>query len=115
VEEARLLRSDVVVIDHAMRGIGVLEAARRIRAADGAARVIVLTTDIAEESLLRVPTVGGTGFVRKARCHRDLLPAIHAVTDRFPDVPSLRQAGLKGRTGSVNIPASLAERIQEVV
>jgi DNA-binding NarL/FixJ family response regulator len=97
VEKARLLRPDVVVVDQAMRGIGGLEAARRIRAADGAARVIVLTSDIVDESLLRVLTVGGNGFVRKARCHRDLLPAIHAAARDgvflYPDaVATLLQA-----------------------
>jgi DNA-binding NarL/FixJ family response regulator len=78
VAKARLLRPDVVVIDHAMPGIGGLEAARRIRGADDAARVIVLTSDVAEESLFPVLAVGGSGFVRKVRCHRDLVPAIHA-------------------------------------
>jgi hypothetical protein len=43
------------------------------------------------------------------------LKRMQAITDRFPDVWSLRQAGVDGLAESANIPASLAERIQEVL
>jgi len=42
------------------------------------------------------------------------LKRMQAITDRYPDVWSLRKAGTEGLVESVNIPASLAERIQEV-
>jgi hypothetical protein len=43
------------------------------------------------------------------------LKRMQAITDRYPNVWTLRQAGIDGLAASVNIPASLAERIQEVV
>ena len=73
------LRPDVVLMDLEMPGMGGLEATQRIHELDPNIRVIALTADPQEQALLRVMQAGGSGFVRKAEAHVDLIPALEAV------------------------------------
>jgi PAS domain S-box-containing protein len=70
---------DVVVMDLSMHGIGGLEAIRRLVAARPDSRVLALTSETEEESLLPVLAAGGRGFVHKAHAHDTLADAIETV------------------------------------
>jgi PAS domain S-box-containing protein len=79
VDLVREARPDVVVMDLVMPGTGGIEATRRIIELGLGTRVIALTADPQEESLLPVMEAGATGFVLKKEAHHELLPALRAV------------------------------------
>ena len=79
VEQTRLLRPDVVVMDLDMPGMGGLEATRRIGEQGLDARVLVLTMHDESAFLLPVLQAGGSGFVRKTTTEEDLAAAIRVV------------------------------------
>jgi two-component system, NarL family, response regulator NreC len=79
VEKARELAPEIVVMDLAMPGMGGLDAIRRITDADESVRVLAVTSDTEEESLLAVLEAGGSGFVRKTAVNADLIEALQTV------------------------------------
>lgn len=70
---------DVVVMDLEMPGMGGLEATRQIRALEGDARVLVLTSAEERDSLLAVLEAGGSGYVRKTHAEKELIEAMRVV------------------------------------
>jgi DNA-binding NarL/FixJ family response regulator len=58
--------------------MGGIEAIRALHSRHPEIRVIALTANSQEESLLPVLREGGSGFVRKSDAHRDLVPALAA-------------------------------------
>jgi signal transduction histidine kinase/DNA-binding NarL/FixJ family response regulator len=72
------LNPDVVLMDLEMPGMGGIEAIRALHSRHPEIRVIALTANSQEESLLPVLREGGSGFVRKSDAHRDLVPALAA-------------------------------------
>ncbi|HSL72480.1 MAG TPA: response regulator transcription factor [Longimicrobiales bacterium] len=79
VELCQKLRPDVVVMDLRMAGMGGVEATRRICRSCAQSRVLALTMEPEEESLLEVIDAGATGYLRKTAVETMLLPALHAV------------------------------------
>ena len=65
VEKAAKLRPDVVVLDVSMPHLTGLEAARRIREALPATRVLVLTMHDDEEYVLKMVRAGASGYLLK--------------------------------------------------
>jgi PAS domain S-box-containing protein len=121
VEAVQKLGPDLVVMDLKMPGMGGLEATRRIYAHDHAPRVLALTSDTEEESLLPVLAAGGSGYVRKTRAATDLLEAIRAVardeTFLYPSATKLllhayRESTQQGAHPSL---AQLGEREQRML
>jgi len=97
VEEAARLQPDIVVMDLTMPGIGGLEATRRITSEHEGMRVVAVTSDGEEESLLQVLRAGGSGFVRKTAVHEDLTRALRAVArDEVFLYPSATKILLRG-------------------
>src|SRR5215510_3322458 len=63
VEQAALVRPTVVLMDIRMPALDGLEATRRIIAADGAARILILTTFDLDEYVYEALRAGASGFV----------------------------------------------------
>lgn len=79
VDKARELEPDIVIMDVTLPGTGGLEATRQITASNDKVRVLAVTSDTEEESLLSLLEAGGSGFVRKTAAHEDLLDALETV------------------------------------
>jgi DNA-binding NarL/FixJ family response regulator len=76
VEAARTLAPDVVLMDLRMPGVGGVEATRRLKAAQPAVRVIVLTTFEEDEEVFAALRVGAVGYLLKASPSEKLCEAI---------------------------------------
>jgi NarL family two-component system response regulator LiaR len=74
-----LLRPDVVVLDLLMPGIDGLEAIGRIRKADPAARILVLTSIGTDEKIFPAIQAGARGYVLKDTTPEELVAAIKQV------------------------------------
>lgn len=111
----------VVVADLSMPG-GGLETIQEITALGLPSRVLVLTVHAEERYLLPVLEAGGSGYVRKASAHTDLLEAIRTVArgEVFLD-PAATKTLLRGYLGRVrtgdelDLGEVLSEREREVV
>lgn len=79
VEQARILKPDVIVMDISMPGSGGLEATRRIAALELPCRVLVLTVHAEEEYLVPVVQAGASGYLTKSSADEDLVEAIRTV------------------------------------
>jgi DNA-binding NarL/FixJ family response regulator len=121
LQAARDLRPGVMIVDLSMPG-GGLETIRAITALDVPTRLLVLTVHAEERYLLPVLEAGGSGYVRKASAHTDLLDAIRTVArgEVFLD-PAATKTLLKGYLGRVKsgdeegFGEVLSEREREVV
>jgi DNA-binding NarL/FixJ family response regulator len=72
-------RPDVVLMDVRMPGMDGIEATRRIVAAGGPARIIILTTYDADEHVFAALRAGASGFLLKDARPADLVDAIRVV------------------------------------
>ncbi|GAA1001139.1 response regulator transcription factor [Acrocarpospora macrocephala] len=77
--QAGALRPDVVLMDVRMPQLDGIAATRRIRAAPGAPKVLVLTTFDLDEYVYAGLRAGASGFLLKDARAADLVSAIHAV------------------------------------
>jgi len=73
------LSPDVVVMDVRMPGVDGIEATRRIAAASGSARVLILTTFDLDQYVLAGLRAGASGFLLKDVPPADLLTAIRTI------------------------------------
>ena len=78
VELAQQLEPDIVIMDISMPG-GGLEATRKIAKLELPTRILILTIHAEERYLLPVLEAGGSGYVRKASLHTDLIDAVRTV------------------------------------
>jgi two-component system, NarL family, response regulator len=79
IEQFRLHRPDVTLMDLQMPALNGIEAVIRIRAEFPDARIIVLTTYTGDVQALRALKAGARAFILKGHVHRELLEAIRAV------------------------------------
>jgi DNA-binding NarL/FixJ family response regulator len=79
VEKAARFEPTVVLMDIRMPELDGLEAARRILAADAAARILILTTFDHDEYVYEALRAGASGFVLKDDPPEQLLAAIRTV------------------------------------
>lgn len=115
------LRPTVLVTDLSMPG-GGMEAIREVNSLQLLTRVLVLTVHAEERYLLPVLEAGGSGYVRKASAHTDLLTAIRTVArgEVFLD-PAATKTLLRGYLGRVtsgdeiDLVEVLSDREREVV
>lgn len=97
VELARQHEPQIVILDLGMPGLNGLEAARRIRAALPATRVLVLTVYDAEHVVQEVLEAGANGYLLKSDAGRELVSAIEALlVDRPYFTSKVAQMILRG-------------------
>jgi DNA-binding NarL/FixJ family response regulator len=111
----------VLVTDLSMPG-GGLESIREVTSHNLPTKVLVLTVHAEERYLLPVLDAGGSGYVRKASAHTDLLDAIRTVArgEVFLD-PAATKTLLRGYLGRMragderDIRELLSDRERDVV
>ncbi|GHE10541.1 response regulator [Streptomyces alanosinicus] len=79
VERVRTLAPDVVLMDIRMPELNGIEATREIVAADGAAKVLVLTTFDLDEYVYQALRAGASGFLLKDASARQLADGVRVV------------------------------------
>ncbi|MET9733444.1 response regulator transcription factor [Streptomyces sp. NPDC006458] len=79
VAKVRELAPDVVLMDIRMPELNGIEATREIVAADGAARVLVLTTFDLDEYVYQALRAGASGFLLKDASARQLADGVRVV------------------------------------
>ena len=79
VERVRELTPDVVLMDIRMPEMNGIEATREIVAADGAAKVLVLTTFDLDEYVYQALRAGASGFLLKDASARQLADGVRVV------------------------------------
>jgi DNA-binding NarL/FixJ family response regulator len=87
IEQFRLQRPDVTLMDLQMPGLNGIEAIIGIRSEFSNARIIVLTTYLGDVQVLRALKAGARAYVLKGHVHRELLDtirAVHAGQKRIP-------------------------------
>jgi DNA-binding NarL/FixJ family response regulator len=87
IDQFRLHRPDVTLMDLQMPALNGIEAITRIRNEFPTARIIVLTTYTGDVQVLRALKAGARGYILKGRVHRDLpetIRAVHAGQKRIP-------------------------------
>jgi two-component system NarL family response regulator len=79
IERATELQPDVVLMDVRMPGVGGIEATRRIRQAQPALKVVMLTVSEDEEDLFAAVRAGATGYLLKEVSIDEVAEAVRAV------------------------------------
>jgi DNA-binding NarL/FixJ family response regulator len=127
VRLAAQLRPDVVLMDIRMPGMDGLEATRRIIAAGGRTRVLIVTTFDLDEYAYEGLRAGASGFLLKDARPEELVAGIHAVaTGDAVVAPRLTRRLLDAYAHQVLAPAdaptaedprlrSLSDREREVL
>lgn len=91
------LKPDVVLLDLEMGPMNGLEVLRAVRAEDGCAKVIVLTTYDLEEDIYRAVQAGACGYLLKDVPRLELLDAVRRVAGGAKVLPPLVAAKLAER------------------
>src|SRR5213595_1099783 len=81
VDKAARFRPTVALMDIRMPELDGLQATRRILAADGGARILILTTFDLDEYVYEALRAGASGFVLKDDPPEQLLAAVRTVAD----------------------------------
>ena len=111
------LAPDVVVMDIGMPGMGGLEALRRIRARDGAARILALSAHDDAMHARRALREGALGFLSKRSAPEALIDAIASIGAgrRYIDPSVAQKLALADIEGATRSPIEqLSEREFEV-
>jgi DNA-binding NarL/FixJ family response regulator len=96
VEQFRLHRPDITLMDLQMPGRSGIEAINNIRAIDAQARIIILTTFSGDAQVLRGLKAGASGYLLKNMARTELvdyIAAVHHGEKRFPAEVTRNLAG----------------------
>jgi two-component system NarL family response regulator len=80
IERASALQPDVILMDVRMPGASGIEATRRIRAAQPAVKIVMLTVSDEEEDLFASIRAGATGYLLKEASSEEIAGAVRAAT-----------------------------------
>lgn len=79
IDQVRLLKPDVVLMDVSMPGIGGLEATRKLLASGAATKVIVVSVHAVEPYAMRLMEAGAQGYLTKDCPADEIVEAIRQV------------------------------------
>ena len=102
LEQVRILKPDIVIIDLAMPGMDGIQATRRIAALGLGARILVLTMHDEDEFLVPALNAGAAGFLNKSVADTDLVGAVEALTHGHSYLPQQAAALLARRQARDN-------------
>jgi len=105
IEQFRMHKPDITLMDLQMPDISGLEAIIAIRAEFPQARIIVLTTYSGDVQVIRALKAGARGYLLKRDVHTDLLETIRAVHAGQKRIPPEVAAELAGHTGEEQLTA----------
>jgi two-component system invasion response regulator UvrY len=105
-------RPDVVVMDLSMRGMGGLEAMRRIVARDPSARILALSAQEDTAHPRRALRAGALGYLAKRSAPEALILALKAVAagERYVDPQTAQALAVAPFEGDANPAELLSER-----
>jgi DNA-binding NarL/FixJ family response regulator len=103
IEQFRLHRPDVTLMDLQMPALNGIEAIIGIRSEFPNARIIVLTTYAGDVQAMRALKAGARGYILKAHVRRELLDTIRAVHAGQKRIPPEVAAELAEHAGEENL------------
>ena len=96
VAKAEALRPDVILMDLLMPGMDGIEATRQITSRQPGARVLILTSFVADDKVFPAIKAGALGYLLKDSSPEDLVHAIHQVYLGEPSLhPTIARRMLK--------------------
>lgn len=113
IEMAAALKPDLVIMDIAMPKLNGFEAARQIKLASPATKILVLSAHSDDEYVAHMCQVGASGYLMKQNSGQELLHAIDELAAGrtfFSQAISARMNEAKRKAREVGSPANAASR-----
>lgn len=114
IEQHAQLKPDLTLMDLRLPGINGVEAIRRIRQRDAAARFIVLTTYEGDEDIHQAMEAGSAGYLVKGMPQEMLATAVERVNSGGRYLPQPLTKTLASRTPDSNLSARERQVLQSV-
>jgi DNA-binding NarL/FixJ family response regulator len=115
VAEAARLRPDVVLMDLEMAALDGIEAIRRLRAADPAVQVVVLTAFDTDERIVGALQAGAQGYLLKGAPRAEIFTAIRTVSAGGALIQPVVASKLLRQVREAEHPDALTAREREVL
>jgi DNA-binding NarL/FixJ family response regulator len=108
VQQANLLKPDIVLLDISMPGLNGIEAAHLIRKADAAIKLVFLSQKTERSYVDAAFRAGAAGYLVKGSMVNELVPALRAVAaGEYYISPSLTPPGARGAVNSGQHPEEI--------
>jgi DNA-binding NarL/FixJ family response regulator len=112
LEQFRLHRPDITLMDLQMQEVSGIEAILSIRSEFPKARIIVLTTFTGDSQVMRALRAGAAGYISKRNVRRELLDVIRAVHAGKKRIAPEAAAELADHAGEDHLTAREIEVLQ---
>ena len=93
IAKAALVKPDLILLDVELPSLNGLKAARRIVAADPAARILFVSAHHERDIIAAAMSTGACGYILKANVAYELLPAMAAIRNGEQFITAAGQAG----------------------